>query len=297
MNILHVWDQSGVACILAKYQSKLGHKSLVLRRSNYDPYGIYEFYNNLVEFADEEKYFELCLNRAMGADIVHVHSRADVLLYLRKKLSSKIKVIMHFHGSDLRGINQSYGNLKLTSIPKAIFKRYNSNKIRRKNNMEAIKASDKVIVSTPDLSKEIPNLNPIILTNPVDTEHFSKKNNGRTNSRGRFFTFRTEATSDVNWILNFCKDNGIKNLEVVDRIQNPIMYSYMPSFLQNYETYVDTRFVNNTLLENLSKTALECLSCGVAVIDYRLKKWSDLPTQNEPLIVANKVLELYEELS
>lgn len=32
MKILHVWDQAGVASILAKYQKKLGHDSEVIRR-------------------------------------------------------------------------------------------------------------------------------------------------------------------------------------------------------------------------------------------------------------------------
>ncbi|HYP43290.1 MAG TPA: hypothetical protein VEQ18_04650, partial [Candidatus Nitrosocosmicus sp.] len=103
MNILHIWDQSGVACILAKYQKKIGHNAIVLRRSNYDPYGIYEYYKELVEFVDEKEYLSMCLQKAKNVDIVHIHSRADALLYLKKYLDKEVKFIMHFHGSDLRG--------------------------------------------------------------------------------------------------------------------------------------------------------------------------------------------------
>jgi hypothetical protein len=296
LNILHVWDQSGVACILSKYQNKLGHQSVVLRRSNYDPYGIYKYYDNLVEFAEEKDFFELCLSRAKEADIIHIHSRADVLLYLRQKLGTKVKVIMHFHGSDLRGIDLKYGELKLTSIPKIMFKRYTANKIRKRNNLEAIRSANRILVSTPDLLSEISEPTPILLTNPVDQEHFYKKQVSQLGLNKRYFTFKTEATSDVNLIITYCKNNGINDVEIVDRINNPIMYAEMPKFLHNYDIYVDVRFVNNTLLENLSKTALESLSCGLEVIDYQMKKWTKLPVNNEPLKVANKVLEIYEEV-
>lgn len=296
MNILHVWDQSGVACILSKYQNKLGHQSVVLRRSNYDPYGIYKYYDNLVEFAEEKDFFELCLSRAKEADIIHIHSRADVLVYLRKKLDTKLKVIMHFHGSDLRGINQKYSDLRLTSIPKIMFKRYTANKIRKRNNLAAMRYANRILVSTPDLLSEISEPKPILLTNPVDQEHFYKKQDSRLNSNKRYFTFKTESTSDVNLIISFCKNNGIDNMEIVDRINNPIMYAEMPKFLHNYDIYVDVRFVNNTLLENLSKTALESLSCGLEVIDFQMRRWSKLPVNNEPLKVVNKVLEIYEEV-
>ena len=44
MNILHVWDQAGVSCILAKYQRRLGHIVFILKRNGYDPFQIFTFY-------------------------------------------------------------------------------------------------------------------------------------------------------------------------------------------------------------------------------------------------------------
>ena len=67
---------------MAKYQNKLGHNAKVIRRANYDPYSIYEFYKDLVEFVDETNYLDFCLKQAKNADIIHVHSRTDALLYL-----------------------------------------------------------------------------------------------------------------------------------------------------------------------------------------------------------------------
>ena len=297
MNILHVWDQSGVACILAKYQNKLGHDAKVIRRLNYDPYGIYDFYKGLVEFVDETNYLELCLRQARSADVVHIHSRTDVLFYLRKKLENKIKILMHFHGSDLRGIKQNYSHQKLSSIPKFLFKKYNSKRIRERNNLLAEQYADKIFLSTPDLQGKIKNTTPIILLNPVDTDHFCKPTRQLSDVENSYFTFSTEATSDTNWIVDYCKRNGIDNLKIIDRTKYPIIYREMPDFLKRFQTYVDIRYVNDSLLNNFSKTALESLACGLKVIDYELNSWDNLPAVNEPTNVAKKVLQVYEEIS
>ena len=203
MNIIHVWDQSGVACILAKYQNKLGHNAKVLRRDNYDPYGIYEFYNDIVDFVDEKSFLEFCLKQARGADVLHIHSRTDALFYLKKKLENKIKIIMHFHGSDLRGIKQNYSPQKITSIPKLLFKNYNSNRIRRRNNLLAEDHADKILLSTPDLQDMIKKASPTVLPNPVDTDHFCKSAVKSSGDKDNSFTFSTEATSNTKWIMNF----------------------------------------------------------------------------------------------
>lgn len=297
MNIIHVWDQSGVACILAKYQNKLGHNAKVLRRDNYDPYGIYEFYNDIVDFVDEKSFLEFCLKQARGADVLHIHSRTDALFYLKKKLENKIKIIMHFHGSDLRGIKQNYSPQKITSIPKLLFKNYNSNRIRRRDNLLAEDHADKILLSTPDLQDKIKKASPIVLPNPVDTDHFCKSAVKSSGDKDNSFTFSTEATSNTKWIMNFCKDNGIANLQIIDRTKYPISYEKMPEFLKKYNTYVDIRYVNDSLLNNLSKTALESLACGLRVIDYALRSWNSLPAIHEPTTVAKKVLQIYEGIS
>jgi hypothetical protein len=297
LNILHIWDQSGVACILAKYQKKIGHNAKVLRRSNYDPYGIYEYYRDLVEFVDEKDYLDKCVSEATRADVVHIHSRTDALQYLKKKLEKEIKLIMHFHGSDLRGIKQNFTHQKITSIPKLFIKNYNSRRIRERNNLLAENYADRIILSTPDLQEKIKMTIPIVLDNPVDTEHFCKSvtmSNGA--SKDDIFTFSTEATSNTNWIINYCKNNGINSLHVIDRTKSPIRYSKMPDFLQKFSTYVDIRYVNNSVLHNLSKTALESLACGLKVIDHELKCWTVLPSVHEPANVAKRSVQIYEEI-
>ena len=44
MNILHINDQAGVACILSKYQRINGQQSKVLSYNKIDKFGILKFY-------------------------------------------------------------------------------------------------------------------------------------------------------------------------------------------------------------------------------------------------------------
>jgi hypothetical protein len=177
-----------------------------------------------------------------------------------------------------------------------LFENYRSNIIRKKNNQLAGQTADIVILATPDLKDEITKANPIVVNNPVDTEHFIKSSENRAHSNEAFFTFSTESTSNTKWIINHCKNNGIKDLQVIDRTKHPISYSDMPSFLQEFSTYVDVRYVNDKILHNLSKTALESLASGLKVIDYELKYKFDLPEEHEPTNVTNKIENIYQEI-
>ena len=66
----------------------------------------------------------------------------------------------------------------------------------------------------------------ILLNNPIGTDLFSKIYDTTTDTTNNtFFTFDTEATSSAKWIINYCKNNGITNLQVIDRTRNPIVFS------------------------------------------------------------------------
>ena len=58
MRILHVWDQAGVAFVLAKYQRLQGHDSRAIMVREYDKYGIGRFYNEYVIEATLEDFVE-----------------------------------------------------------------------------------------------------------------------------------------------------------------------------------------------------------------------------------------------
>ena len=103
----------------------------------------------------------------------------------------------------------------------------------------------------------------------------------------------TEAT-DIRLTLSYCKKHNLNlDIDVYNRIREPIMYGDMPAFLKKYGVYVDIRFVDGKILENLSKTALEALACGLDVLDYKLDRRHGLPEEYNPMNVTSRLETIY----
>ena len=302
MRILHIWDQAGVACILAKYQSRQGHLASVLRINGQDKYGINRFYEEFVIYSSQEDFIQRSLKEAEAAQLIHIHSRLDVLFPLREKFGRSKKIILHYHGTDIRGLVSSKKNSpkprsqinRISNIipqsksflRKKLWRNSSSYKIHKK----ALSTADAVLVSTPDLLSLAEGAT--YLPNPIDTEHFKPDESPRKD-RKRALTIDTEAT-DVRRTLKYCKSHNMDTeIEVYDRTQKPVMYGKMPNFLKGYEIYVDVRYVNGHVLENLSKTALESLACGLEVLDHRLEYRRGLPLEYNPSTVLSKLSNFY----
>src|ERR687896_2535954 len=116
MRILHVWDQAGVACILAKYQRRQGYSSSVLRVNDQDKYGINKFYSDLITSCSEQDFIQRSLREADSAQLIHVHSRIDVIAPLREKYGKSKKIILHYHGTDIRGFSPPAVHQKHTRL-------------------------------------------------------------------------------------------------------------------------------------------------------------------------------------
>ena len=299
MNILHIHDQAGVACILAKFQEMQGAKTKVISLVGSDKYSIKEYYKEKVDLVEKDIFYRYCLNEADTYDIIHVHSVEAMVLKLRKKYGNKKKIILHYHGTDLRGAYKKRRSLEFR------LKRFG---VRIKNRLVLLsngyteslqhtvqKLSDKVLVSTPDLAKLA--VNSIYLPNPIDTELFNKNKNGiKLDDKYDAITIKTEAI-DIQKTLNYIKENNLNyNIYVYDRTSNPIKYPNMPYLLKKYNTYVDLRFVKGELLQNLSKTALESLACGLEVLNYQLKYIKQLSPEHEPNNVVNKLFNIYSDI-
>jgi len=165
--------------------------------------------------------------------------------------------------------------------------------IRKRIHSQAQTIADAVIVSTPDLVSLTNKA--IYLPNPIDTDHFRPDRIRSPHENPRALTMETEAT-DTRLTLNQSrKYKADLDIDVYDRIKNPIMYSDMPAFLKKYELYVDIRYVDGKILQNLSKTGLEALACGLNVLDYRLNLLLDLPEENKPSNVGSRLLDIYSK--
>ena len=262
-SVLHIWDQAGVGCVIAKYQRKLGLESFVIKRDGFDPFGIMNFYNQktfrtLFGF----QFLKTVIKKSKDFDILHVHDLFQLLPDLKKRYPKK-KIILHYHGTKLRTTSRS-------------------------KRIEFEKNADSVLVSTPDLlsfsdAKYLPN--------PVDTEHFSSRNIQK-NNLALCFLFSNNSEHEL---VKELEKHEIKvNLNCVNRKQKPIFYQDMPNFLSNYEYYVDIKFIyDNKPAAALSMTGLQALSLGMKVINYNYEVLNSLPNQHEPKRVVEKLNTIY----
>ena len=292
--MLHIWDQAGVAFILAKFQQINGNESKVIRVKNADKYGIDEFYKEYGLFVAPEELVNRSIEEARRADVIHIHSLPEMVINIRNTYKESKVIILHYLGTDIRGSedNSRIFNLRNILRPKKIVRKIRN----RRLHIKAQRLADRVIISTPDLIQLVKGS--IFLPNPIDTNHFNKKlikerSNDASDDVYKGILVNSEVTN-INLAINYCKQKNINfNIDIYDRTKNPICYKDIPNFLKKYNVYIDLRFVNEKLLKNLSKTALEALACGLRVINYNLEYVDDLPLEHYPINVITMLSSIY----
>ena len=306
MNILHIHDQAGVACILAKYQRYNGMKSKVLSYNTIDKYGILKFYKDYVDLVDRSNFAEYCLSEAKNADIIHIHSAEQLVIKIRKAYGNSKKIVLHYHGTDIRGLksknNPNSSTIQNVTTRTKSFAAKVRNRLRlvqmgyyRSLRIESQKLANEILVSTPDLLSLLPHAK--YLPNPVDVDHFSKDDTIHNKvNKNNALIIKTEIGNSEK-VLEYCKKNNIDlKIDVFDRTKSPLLYEEIPNFLKKYNIYVDIRIVNDKILENFSKTALESLACGLKVLNYRLEYLDKLPQMHNPVNVVKQLEIIYNKI-
>jgi hypothetical protein len=270
LKILHIWDQAGVACVLSKYQRRQGHFVKILKRSGYDPFAIFGFYNEPLIYTDGKKFLQLAIKEAKDYDIIHIHSLFKIIPELRRQYNDKA-LILHYHGSEIRG--KDVDSVRL----------------------EAEHRSDTILVSTSDLLDYVNSDKAQYFPTPIDTEHFRNTPGFQADKSLMIISNRI----DVSWILDYLdKNNFSLHIDrIVDRSSSPVSYSHLPHLLNEYSIYIDIKkYIDGLLLTSLSKTALEALACGLKVLRHDLKYIHGLPKINEPEKAAYRSLEVYNKI-
>lgn len=245
MRILHIEDAAAVACILAKYQNLTqGCESKVVKLDKYDKFGFYKFYKDYVNIVtSEELFFNSILEEAKKADIIHVHSKVELVPYLRDKFGKSKKIVLHYHGTDIRGLkNQKLphrSRISDTAIRLIYLYRRIRNAVllKKRIHSKVQSLSDLIIVSTPDLLQHISanrGIKKIYLPNPVDSDLFNPSiipsANSNDSPQAEAVTMDTEVTN-MPWVHDYLKINKIDfDIDVYDRIKHPLMYLSYPDF-------------------------------------------------------------------
>jgi len=245
MKILHIWDVGGVAAILAKFQRKLDHKAVVITRAGMDAFKIHQFYDVRLHKSSALSFYRFTIGEAKKYDVVHIHSLTKIVPFINKPK------VLHFHGSDI-------ANTKILSLIQ---------------NYIAKKLVDKILLSTPDLLRFVPDAE--WLPNPVDTDHFYSRETRKPEfaSKELIFTF-----------------GGYPCAYKLEGTDHSIPYEDMPDYLLSKKSYVESKAFA------LSKVSFEALACGIPVIWNGLKLQPPMPSQHDGLNVAKRTIEIYEEL-
>lgn len=260
MRVLHVatFNIAGVPGLLVNGLRQKGTEADLIVTLRH-PYGFP--YETIVE-GGGTKFLRRIMSISQGYDIVHVHGllyRFCVDIFALKML--KRRVIMHFHGSELR---QGHNLLSVRL---------------------AQRASDRILVSTPDLLSFAALAD--WLPNPIDPIFRVLRTQVR---KGRALYFRKEYEADKEKLVkDKCDEMGLE-LTIPNGF---IPYCEMPYFLNQFEVFFD-RFV----IPSLSKTALEALACGCKVISWNgpILNPRKIIRQHELDFVVKKLTQKYEEI-
>ena len=241
-----------------------------------------------------------------SADIIHIHSAEQLVIKIRKAYGNSKKIVLHYHGTDIRGLknknNPNSSTIQNTTTRTKSFAAKVKNRLKlmqmgyyRSLRIESQKLANEILVSTPDLLSLLPYAK--YLPNPVDVDHFSKDDTTHNKvNKNNALIIKTEIGNSEK-VLEYCKKNNINlKIDVFDRTKSPLLYEEIPNFLKKYNIYVDIRIVNDKILENFSKTALESLACGLKVLNYKLEYIDKLPEMHNPINVVNQLENIYNKI-
>ena len=269
MRILHVWDVAGVALVISKYLKKFNIQSEVILRKNSDKYGICNVYSRdiKIHFCSSLKDFYLkVLKFSKKYHIIHVHSLDKIIPILRGLYPIK-KIVLHYHGSDIRG--------KSRCLRKRVYMWFSST----------------IFVSTNDLLQHVPNA--CYLPNPIDMEFFSPNRSLKNNRYGKavYFLKYPDTEKELRVAKKIAEEKNLK-LTVINICRGEyVPYHSLPDFLSNFEFFID-----QVTIPSLSKTALEALSLGLKVIRWDKRVLDEFSPEHDPSNVVKKLVKMYYNL-
>lgn len=271
--ILHVFNLCGVPCVLSRLMIAEGYKAKVYGRYSQDERKYHEYYSDVFTAKSFNKYWYLVnliyqLFR-YRPNLVQVHYNRKFLKIVAKfKKRLRFKLVYHAHGGDLRG---------------------------KPLTREETDLCDKIVVSTPDLLKEVwirqekkeyeilSWSKMIHLTNPIDPDFLEIGKSAKENiAEGSVLYPRARPIDRQEEVMKYLGKRKEKflHLEIIDRIDGEgIFYADMIKLLPNFEYVLDwkgaTEFELSPIKDGesqaetkgyMSNISFEALAMGCTVI-------------------------------
>ncbi|NHK32399.1 MAG: hypothetical protein FK730_13680 [Asgard group archaeon] len=271
MKILFVGSIAAIPQTLVVALRKRGIKTNMISKQRDNIFSIKEFVPDAKVISGRMRKFVMrMLLYARKYQIIHIHSIDIVVPYLRK-LYPKKKIILTYHGTDIRSIWEE----------------------RKKYWTKA----DVVSVATIDLMENAPE-GIIYSPNPVDRELFERYN--PTLKDSALFTYYDRFEINKDMPIGIAKEEA-KNrkftLIVIERDKwGRFKYPLFPRFLELFDYYIDARISHEgELIPSLSLTALQALSLGVKVVYYK-QVLDEFPEEHDVNKVTDMWIEIYQKL-
>lgn len=222
IRILHIWDIVDNSRLISQKLNEMGHKSIVVDRKRMT-IGLFRFILNVI--------IRLLTFRA---DIIHINAWTKGVFFARI-LSPKSKIIMHFHGSEIRG----------KSLPSSV-----------------LLLADIMGYSTRDIFDQVDCEGYHILL-PVIVDDMFYDRGGRVEKTALYVHHYQDYLKKA---LSYTILNGL-GFNMLNRMANPpivVPRTYMPVLLSKMEYYLD--FKGYTNIHTLTLTAKEAIACGCKVV-------------------------------
>lgn len=268
MDVLHIIDVAGIGSILSYYYSKLnkGNSIIFYHKKNNFTDTISRYYKGQ-SFLRFRNLLSKSIIESSNYDIIHIHG-AEHLVPIFKLLGKK--VVLHYHGSDIRTPKRSKDKKRIFSRSLADLIIYNDKALKPK------------IITFKNVKKRF-------LPNPIDTELFKKQDCKKEDGISYISASldKEKTTKAIKQIMD------VKIIET-DKVQIP--YPLMPKIFSKYETYIDIKITEKgEILEEFSTAALQALACGCKVY-HNGKFVIDFPNEHSPENVIEKLNSYYLEI-
>jgi hypothetical protein len=257
--ILWVWDCAGLSTLYQRNLFPEFHGEILITRK----WNINKISNG-TEFSNKIMFGINSILKAKNHDLIHVSYHDIMLMGIRAFYINK-PMIMHFHGSDIRGLWE-----------------------KKKEIVE--RNADKILVSTPDLLEDAPD-NVEFLPNIVDETLFKEIDIPRNNRAIHF---------DYNRVNEALRLAEIHDLDL--RIMNDknIQHRNLPDILKNFEYLIEAKDVlGHKIIFNSgthSKLGLEALHMGLKVVKSDGSIFHRFPHKHLTESVIPRLKEIYLEL-